>query len=525
MRKNKKQSFMQGIITLMLSQVLIKLLGLAYRLYLTNKEGFGDTGNAVYSSGFQIYTLILTISCVGVPNAVSKLVSERLSLGDNAGANKIFKVAFAAFSIIGFIGAVGLFYGAHYLANDILQMPETELTLIVLAPSVFFESLISVYKGYFNGHQNMKPMAVSQTLEQITKTSFTIFIVEIICNIFGNSRQITFLMAAGANLATTISTFIGLMYFTKMYYEVEKNRSTGKDKLRVRTIIKNIIILAMPMTISAVLGSLNKNIDAVTVVRGLKNFLTEEQAQVQYGILSGKIDTLIMLPLSFNIAFSIALIPSIASSKASGNMNDVKKRISFSLLFSILMGLPFCVGMMIYARPILELLFPNASSGTTLLQISSISIIFIMIEQTITGALQGVGKNYVPVVSLLCGVLVKSLINLIFTPISPEIFPLGGIYGAAFGTIMCHSISTLIDICALRKSIKFDFTIEKFIIRPLAAVTFMGVISYAVFVLLKDIIVEKIATLIAIGIAAIIYIISIFILKIFSKEEIKSYIS
>ena len=90
----KKESFMQAVLSLMLSQVLIKILGLVYKLYLTNKEGFGDAGNAIYSSGFQIYALLLTFSSTGVPNAISKLVSEKLAIGDNKGAHKIFKIAF-----------------------------------------------------------------------------------------------------------------------------------------------------------------------------------------------------------------------------------------------------------------------------------------------------------------------------------------------------------------------------------------------------------------------------------------------
>ena len=93
-RKNSKESFMQGIFAVMFSQVIIKLLGLLYKLYLTNKEGFGDKGNAIYSSGFQIYALFLTLSSIGVPSAISKLVSERVAIGDNRGTHKIFKVWF-----------------------------------------------------------------------------------------------------------------------------------------------------------------------------------------------------------------------------------------------------------------------------------------------------------------------------------------------------------------------------------------------------------------------------------------------
>ena len=148
---------------------------------MTNKKGFGDAGNAIYNSGFQIYALLLTISSIGVPNAIAKLISEKLSVGDNRGAQKIFKVAFAMFSIIGFLGSVLLFFSAKVIANKWLQIPEAELTLIILAPSVFFVSIISVLRGYFNGYENMKPMAKSQTIEKLSKTILTIFIVETIC--------------------------------------------------------------------------------------------------------------------------------------------------------------------------------------------------------------------------------------------------------------------------------------------------------------------------------------------------------
>ena len=99
--KKKKEGFMQGIVAIMFSQVIIKLLGLVYKLYLTNKEGFGDSGNAIYSSGFQIYALLLTLSSIGVPSAIAKLVSERLAIGDNRGAHRVFKISFVAFALIG----------------------------------------------------------------------------------------------------------------------------------------------------------------------------------------------------------------------------------------------------------------------------------------------------------------------------------------------------------------------------------------------------------------------------------------
>ena len=172
-RAIKKETFMQGVVTIMFSQILIKVLGLIYTLYLTNRQGFGDAGNAIYASGYQIYALLLTVSSIGVPNAISKLVSERLAVGDNKGANRIFKVALATFGCIGAVGTMLLFFGAHTIAYSWTQIPESELTLVALSPAIFFVSISSVFRGYFNGRRTLKVTARAQTLEQIFKTILT----------------------------------------------------------------------------------------------------------------------------------------------------------------------------------------------------------------------------------------------------------------------------------------------------------------------------------------------------------------
>lgn len=401
--KVKKEGFIQGIIAIMFSQVIIKLLGLMYKLYLTNKEGFGDEGNAIYSSGFQIYALLLTFSSIGVPNAISKLVSERVAIGDNKGAHRIFKIAFVTFALIGLGGTCILFFGANYIANTLLKISEAELTLVALSPSIFFVTISSVIRGYFNGREQMLAAANSQTIEQIFKTLLTIIIVSQIALISTNN---TVLMAAGANLATTCATFLGFVYLY-MYYKKRRkevwqdvNSSVNKKNERIKTIIKNIMLVSIPISLTSLLSVVNKNIDAFTVIRGLENFLTNEEAKIQYGILGGKVDTLTSFPLSFNIAFAVALVPAIATALAKKDKNAAKKRISYSFLLSILIGLPCTIGTFIYAEQILNLLFPNATEGAIILQISSLGIIFTMLEQTANGALQGMGKVITPIIAL-----------------------------------------------------------------------------------------------------------------------------
>lgn len=522
----KKESFMQGVLALMVSQVLIKVLGLLYKLYLTNKEGFGDEGNAIYYAGFQIYALLLTISSIGVPNAVSKLISERLSVGDDKGAHRIFKIAFATFATIGLAGTLFLLLGANKIAG-LMGIPEAEMTLVALSPSVFFVAIISVVRGFFNGRAKIKVTANSQSLEQLFKTLFTILVVEIIAVFSGTN---TTLMAAGANLATSFATVASFFYLFAYYkihrkekLEVEENVNVEKSaymKKTVMQVVKAILWVSIPMSLSSILTTLNSNIDSFTVVNLLQRFLPFEEAKTQYGILSGKVETLINLPLSFNVAFATALVPAIAAARAKGETDKAVKRISFSLTTTILIVLPCVVGMIIFAEPILKLLFPNASSGTTIMQVYAIATLFMAMDQTINGALQGLGKIFVPAIALTIGVIVKLILNIILVPISPEVFPLGGAAGAAFATDVCHIIAFLIVFTVLRKNVKLNLSFSKVVIKPLIACLMMGIVSYGLYMLLIGIIAPKLATILALGVAVIVYVLSILILKILNEDDI-----
>ena len=517
-RKRQTESFMQGVFAIMFSQVLIKIFGMIYKLYLTNKEGFGDAGNAIYSSGFQIYALLLTLSSIGVPNAISKLVAERLAVGDSKGAHRIFKVAFATFSIIGGIGTLILFYGAKYIAYNMLQIPEAEYTLVALSPSIFFVAISSVVRGYFNGRQNLKATANSQTIEQVFKTCLTIIIVAVIGAFSSNN---TIIMAAGANLATTLSTFLSFAYLYLYYGERKKEiaqdikSSTNYKAYRIKDIIKTILSVSIPISLSSLMSVITKNIDAITVVSSLKNFMTEASAKIQYGILAGKVDALTAVPLSLNIAFATALVPTIASAKAVGDMQTARERTELSILITILIGLPCTVGMFVFAPQILNLLFPNANRGELLLQISSLTIVFTVLIQTVNAGLQGIGKIMVPATALGIGVIVKYILNLILIK-NPAI----GVYGAGIASLCCNVVVFLIGITVLIKNMKLQLDLGKFMIKPILSTGMMAIVSLYVYNVLQKLIANQLATVISIACAGIIYIISLLILRNLTKEEI-----
>lgn len=457
--KKKKESLIKGIIYLLFSQIFIKVVGLVYKLYLTNKNGFGDEGNAVYSSGFQIYALLLAFSSTGVPSAISKLVAERLAVGDSKGAHKIFKIAFITFAFFGGIGSILLFMGAKIIAKDWIQMPEAEYSLIALSPSIFFVSIIAVFRGYFNGRQKFVITAKSQSIEQIFKTILTILLVEIVTYMSRNNIRI---MAGAANLATTIATIISFgyvyLYYTMKRSEIgqEIKQTINYKPTRIRKTLKKILSVAIPISLSSIISSLNKNIDSFTVVRFLKKIITEDEARVQYGILSGKIDTLCAVALSLNVSFVTVFIPNIAKSYVKKDFNRMKKKIYIFIFVTLIIGIPITVIMFFFPNIILGLLFPNANSGALYLKVSSICIIFMLLNQTINAILQSVGKVNIPLVSSIIGLILKFLCN-IFLIGNPKL----GIFGAIIGNIVSNVFSCMISLMVLINILnrKVDFSI------------------------------------------------------------------
>ena len=147
LNKENKTSFLKNVLMLMFSQIVVKLLGLVYRVAIVGAEGFGDTGNGYYSTGYQIYMILLAISSIGIPNVISKLVSERVASGDYKGAHRVFKTALKMFTGFGIFLSLILFFSADFIATDLLHAGGVKYTLMVLAPALTFVSCSAVMRG------------------------------------------------------------------------------------------------------------------------------------------------------------------------------------------------------------------------------------------------------------------------------------------------------------------------------------------------------------------------------------------
>ena len=519
--KKKANSFMKNVVILICSQLLIKVLGLIYKLVITNIPGFGDTGLGYYSAGYQIYALLLTLSSIGIPSVISKLVSERIAIGDTKGAQRIFVVAFRFFTTLGLVLSLALFFGADLIANNILNVPDVAYVMKVLSPAIVFVAMSAVYRGYFSGQQDMKPTSVSQTLEQFLNCVLSITFV------YACIGKDTYIMAAAGNLSTTCAIVITFVYLLRYYKHNKLNTSDSivspEKKKSNKELLRTILGISIPITVSSLISVISGVIDTATVsncmqiayseVESSKEAL-EQIAMSATGILS-KVDTLVSFPLAINLAFSTALVPAVSEALAKKDKKTASRRLSFSFFASLIIIIPCALGFIVLAQPILSMIYPTASDGAGVMQIASISMIFTALTQTMTGGLYGVNQSKIPAIAAGLGAVIKFILNMIL--ISNRNI---GIYGAAISSFVYQIIVFLICYAVLNRCVKMHITFKAHVLKPVLSGLGMGIIVYFSYNLFNSFLGNTISTLISIVIGAVSYCLLILFTKALTKEDI-----
>lgn len=543
--ENKKQennrSFMNNVTVILISQVIVKVFGMIYRIVITNIPGFGDKGLGFYNVGFQIYTVLLALSSVGIPNAISKMVSERAVLNDYKGARKIFRTAMILFSAIGLIATAVLFFGSDIFAHYVIKIEGSQYVMRALAPSLFFVCVSSVIRGYFTGLKNMRATSNSQVIEQILKCTLTIVFVYLSV---GMAPE---MMASWANFATSVATVLSFLYLVFFYYkrkaalDSDVKQSDGETvTASPKRLMLSILALSIPISLGSIITAINRVIDTATVSRGIEvafhtlipahgsvaaiPFPNPLQMNDEIARLSGllsKSDILYNMPLAVNFAFATVLVPYVASAMKVKDYKEAAAKVNYSLLVSILIILPCAMGLITLAEPIYKIIYFSAAEGFELLQLVSVSLIFAALAQTMTGSLQGIGKVFVPAISLLFGCIAKIILNVLLIRI-PQI----NIYGAAISSIACQFISCAICFVVLKKHCKLKIAPVKYILKPLAAVVVMGIASVLTYkgcamILGSGFIPNLISTMVAVVLSVVVYFIAVFTLKIMDEDEIK----
>ena len=513
-----KRSAAKGIAILSIAMLLVKLMSLLYVPFL--RAILKEEGMGVYYSCYQIFQYFYIIANAGLPVAISKIVSEYVSLGNYRDAVRTFKMARAIAFLIGIVLSAVLLIFASPLAKS-MNSEQSTYALMVLSPTIFITTILCAYKGYYQGLGNMTPTAVSQVAEQVFNIVFSLGFAYVLIK-FGNA-----LGAAGGTVGTTLGALVALLYFLR-YYKVNSKKSkkaTSKNIKRSsnKEIFKKILFYAIPITIGMAIQQAGTLVDLKIVKeRLLAASFSKTDIEILWGILS-QYTVLINVPLALVSSISISVVPMISSQNATKSRGVLKDSIDTTMKVTYLITVPAAVGMAVFSLPILQLLKLD-SDIAKLLMYGSYIIVLMAIVYLQTSILQGIGKVNAVTFFSVVGLVGKIIANYVFVAM-PKLNILGAIIGSGISFLIMLVLNQIL----INRELKIRVKVITPVIRPIIASFVMAVISFAIykgiiftlFFIPYGYIKNAIAILIAMVIAMVVYGVSIILIGGVKKEDLQ----
>lgn len=481
--------FVKGAAILGIAGLISKLLGAVYRIPYQNITG--DIGLYVYMQVYPLYTTLLILATAGFPLAISKIVSERLALGDVLGARKTFRVASMVLAGLGVLFFLMLYFGAP-LISRFMGDEQLTLPLRAVAWSLPLVPVVAIMRGYFQGHQNMMPTGVSQVVEQL----FRVIVILISAYWMMSVYQDAYLAGTGAVFAAfpgALAALLVLLFYWQKNTRAQRKllrrqqkQTAGREQISNRAILRKILYYALPICFGSLVMPLIPLVDALTVPNLLQlSGYSEEMSRVLKGVFD-RSQPLIQFGTFFATSLSLALVPAISEATAQGLKRVIVARTELAIRLTLLLGLPASFGLLLLAKPINVMLYGD-DSGTLALAIQAFTIVFATLSITSSGILQGVGKVMLPAVHLLMGVVAKLLANLLLIPFL-------GIAGAALSTVFAYAVAMLLNARAIIQNTGARFPLRMLIGKPLLSVGIMAVVVLLVKYGLEALLVERIAS-------------------------------
>lgn len=533
MDNKETRTFVRGAAILGVSGIVCKILGAVYRIPLTNLIGVEAMG--IYSKAYMIYALLLVFTTSAIPAAVSKLVAEYSAAGDLRGARRVLSVTRGLLIGAGSACALIMLLLSDIIARS-LGITDGAMVIICAAPSLLL-TFISAYRGYFQGLQDMKPTALSQIIGQLSKLIFGLAFAAL----FMSKGPVY--AASGALLGVSASELMSLIYVALAYRHSKKRniprKGTSLAGKSNKEIIRSLLLIAVPLTVGGAIMPLINTLDAYLVTWCMKlSGYSEQQINNMYGVLNGMVVSLANMPTALTLALSASLVPAISRARAKNNTIEISRTASLGLKLALLIGLPACVGLIMLARPVLELLYSTSQADRTALQSLTQTLfipyrmVFMKMElaeslmiimcpamlmltsvQAMTGALQGAGRIYIPIRNLLIGAACKLAVSSALICI-PSI----NIMGAPIGTLVCYTVTACLNYIQMRRRLNAGIDVQ-FLLKPLTATAVMAISLYFIKYLLGGRILAPLATVGAVTAGALIYLLTLMLVKPFSVKE------
>ena len=521
----KKSLVLQGSI-LAAAGLISKIIGFLYRVPMANI--MGNTGNGLYSVSFGIYNIALTLSSYSMPLAVSRLMSARLAKKEYRNAHRLFIDALVFASITGLTAALVLFFGADMLAV-LYQKEGLQRPLRVLAPTTFTVAILGTCRGYYQGHRNMVPTAVSQVIEQIVNAVVSVIAAGQFAALCTQEEQKASYGAMGGTLGTLAGAFSALVLFLILFWvhrkdrQEEIGRDAGLTLEENKLLYKAIFFTVLPVILSQSIYQLGYTLDDLIFSRimTLKGWDELKTTDIQ-GIFNTQYNQMINLPTAVATAMAAASMPSIVGSYTRKEKKTVRNKIDIVLKTNMIIAFPSAVGLAVLADPIMGVLFPRLNEyhnvAVGLLATGSAAVVFYALSTLSTSILQSCDRMRIPVIhaGISLGIHVLLLAALLYGTDLGE-------YALIIGNVTFPMLVCILNCRYISRMLNYRFDWKNTFVKPAAAAVIMGGITALIYTGVYGLCKSRLfAMLGAIVAAAAVYLLMLYLLQAFTKEELKT---
>ena len=466
--------FISGTLILTLSGFVVKAIGSINWIILSRI--LGGEGIGIYQMAFPIYLLALDISSAGLPIAISIITAEKVAKQDYFGAQRIFHVSLSMLCTTALFLSILMFFGSSFLIDEhIIRESRAYYSLIALAPAIFFTTIIAGYRGYLQGWQQMTPTAISQIVEQLVRVVVMLGFAALLLP-YGLDYA-----AGGASLGAGAGGFATWLVLVYYYYKLKRTLPVDGptfEQESIKHILKRLVILAIPISLSSIMLPVVSNLDLLIVPRRLEVAgYSTHQATELFGYLTGMSVPLINLATILTAAMAMSLVPAISHSFTLKEYDEIRERTATSMRISFLVTIPFSVILYVMAEPIVTFIY-NAPAATDATRAVAIAICFLGLHQISTAILQGLKKPKIPVINMAVACVAKVLCNWFLVAI-----PTLGITGASYATVADIGVAAVLNMFFIYRKIGYVIDI-KVVMKNIVSAAIMGVAMYFMYAFL-----------------------------------------
>ncbi len=533
-RERREVNFLiQGSI-LAIAAVIVRLIGIVYRIPLTNI--LGDGGNSAYSNAYAIYSLIWMIASFGIPTAVSKMVAERMGNRQEGNAKRVFVTALLFAALAGGLAFGILFFGAGFFADIVYKRAEIKYALMILAPTVWISAFMGAFRGFFQGQGTMVPTAISQIIEQLVNAVMSVAGAWVLWNmghrldlLHGEEFWSDAFGAAGGTIGTLSGAAAGLLVcilLYRMYYAGQQRSLSGEDSVKesYKTLLKTLVLMIMPITLNSAIYNISSVLDS-TIFSNFANLTGMEASlyEISWNAYEGKYHLLTHVPLAFATALSSSAVPNLSRSLKTESPSVITQKIRMAIRFAMIIAIPSCVGLAVLSKPILQLLFAGTPQSndlaSSLLCLGGITVILYSFSTITNGVLQGIGRVQEPAKNAAIALVAHLVILVLCLWLLPS-----GIYAVVAADIIFGLMMNLMNYRSLYRAIRFRLEIKKTFLLPAVSAAVMGVGAWGAYKgfyhLIRS---NSIATLLAICVAVAIYAVLLLFTGAITESDLRSF--